>query len=212
MISGYIVKKGEMTSIFSDKGKKISVTKCTALPLTVTQIKTDEKDRYSAIQVAVGEKNRLPQAVEKKLKKLKLKIKPLHFKEFKLTADTPPAIGDQITFDSVFQINDIVSVAGTTKGRGFAGVIKRHGFHRQPVTGGQSDRTRAPGSIGAQTPGKVLKGKKMPGHFGNTTHTVSNLKIISFDSENNQAMISGSVPGHTNSWIIISKSKHYDKS
>ena len=207
MISGYIVKKGEMTSIFSNKGKKISVTKCTALPLTVTQIKTDEKDKYSAIQVAVGEKKRLFQAVEKKLK-----IKPLHFKEFKLITDPAPAIGDQITFDTVFQINDIVSVSGTTKGRGFAGVIKRHGFHRQPVTGGQSDRTRAPGSIGAQTPGKVLKGKKMPGHFGNNTHTVSNLKIISFNPENNQVMISGSVPGHTNSWIIISKSKHYDKS
>jgi len=206
MISGYIVKKGEMTSIFTEKGKKISVTKCLALPLTVTQIKTLEKDTYSAIQFAIGQKKRLDSAVSKKLAKIKIDLKPSRFIEFKpLSLEELPKVGDQVTFDSVFAINDSVSVSGTSKGRGFAGVIKRHGFRRQPVTGGQSDRTRAPGSIGAQTPGKVIKGKKMPGHYGNHTTSVLNLKVVSYNPENHQVLISGSVPGHINSWIVINK-------
>lgn len=207
MISGYIVKKREMTSIFDKDGKRISVTKCQALPLTVTQVKTVDKDSYSALQFAYGSKKTLDSAVSKKLAKLKIDLKPLKFIEFAPTSQDAelPKPGETVSFDAVFSENDSVSATGTSKGRGFAGVIKRHGFRRQPVTRGQSDRTRAPGSIGAQTPGKVLKGKKMPGHYGNKTITVSNLKIYSYNPETNEVMIRGSIPGHINSWVILNK-------
>ena len=205
MISGFIAKKTEMTSLYTPEGKRIAVTKCTIAPLTVTQIKSIEKDGYVAVQVAFGTKKHLDNAVSKKLGKLKIELNPQHFQEFKLTADTAPEVGSQITFDSVFTAGQEIDVVGISKGRGFAGVIKRYGFQRQPVSGGQSDRVRAPGAIGAQTPGKVIKGKKMPGHYGNVKKNISNLKIVSIDTVKNEILISGSVPGHRNSWVTIYK-------
>jgi len=204
MISGFIAKKGSMTSIFSEDGKRVAVTRCIAKPLIVTQIKTKEKDGYDAIQLASGTKKTLNQAVSKKLSKLKLDIKPLHFKEFKLTADQIPEVGSSISIDSVFTKDDQVDVTGISKGHGFAGVIKRHGFKKQPLLGA-SNYVRHPGSIGAQTPGKVVKGKKMPGHFGVETTTVSGLKVFSVNPETNEILIKGSIPGAINSWLIISK-------
>jgi len=204
MISGFIAQKGPMTSIFSEDGKRIAVTRCIAKPLIVTQIKTKEKDGYDAIQLASGTKKTLKQAVSKKLSKLKLDIKPLHFKEFKLTADQIPEVGSSISIDSVFTKDDQIDVTGISKGHGFAGVIKRHGFKKQPLLGA-SNYVRHPGSIGAQTPGKVVKGKKMPGHFGVETTTVSGLKVFSVNTETNEILIKGSIPGSLNSWLIISK-------
>ncbi len=204
MISGFIAKKGSMTSIFSEDGKRIAVTRCIAKPLIVTQIKTKEKDGYDAIQLASGTKKTLDQAVSKKLSKLKLDIKPLHFKEFKLTTDQIPEVGSSVSVDSVFTKDDQVDVTGISKGHGFAGVIKRHGFKKQPLLGA-SNYVRHPGSIGAQTPGKVVKGKKMPGHFGVETTTVSGLKVFSVNPETNEILIKGSIPGAINSWLIISK-------
>lgn len=205
MISGFIIKKGRMTNVYTPEGKRIAVTKCIAEPLVVTQIKTDEKDGYSAIQLAYGTKKRQDNAVGSKLKKLKLDISPKSFKEFSLTAETAPAVGDKVEIASVFTAGDEISATGTSKGRGFAGVIKRYGFQRQPVSGGQSDRVRAPGAIGAQTPGKVLKGKKMPGHYGNKTKTISGLKIYAINSEKNEILITGSIPGVINSWVVLNK-------
>lgn len=199
MISGFIAKKRQMTSIFTPDGKRVAVTLCLADPLTVTNIAN------SSVQVAYGKKKRLNQPVKEKLKKQKLSISPLGFKEFSKTSDQPLNIGDQIQIETVFKENESVNVTGKSKGRGFTGVIKRWGFQRQPVSGGQSDRVRAPGAIGAQTPGKVLKGKKMPGHYGNTTQTIKNLKLISIDKDKHQIFISGAIPGHFNSWIIISR-------
>ena len=193
-----------MTSIFSEDGKRIAVTRCIAKPLIVTQIKTKEKDGYDAIQLASGTKKTLDQAVSKKLSKLKLDIKPLHFKEFKLTTDQIPEVGSSVSVDSVFTKDDQVDVTGISKGHGFAGVIKRHGFKKQPLLGA-SNYVRHPGSIGAQTPGKVVKGKKMPGHFGVETTTVSGLKVFSVNPETNEILIKGSIPGAINSWLIISK-------
>ncbi len=207
MISGFLAKKGKMSSVFLDSGQQMSTTICSCPPLIVIQVKDIKKDGYQAVQIAYGQKKHLHQPISAKLKKNKLKIKPKGFKEFKLTSDKTPEIGQAIPVDAVFSVGDTVNVQGISKGRGFAGVIKRHGFHRQPVTRGQSDRTRSPGSIGAQTPGKVLKGKKMPGHFGASTHTVKNLKIINIDSKKNTITISGGLPGHRNSWITISKTK-----
>ena len=205
MISGFIVKKGQMARIFSEKGKSVVVTKCIATPLTVTQIKTKEKDGYQSVQFAYGNRKNLKQPVSKKLDKLKIKLSPKGFVEFKALPDSVLEVGTEVSLDSVFKVDDIIKVTGISKGRGFAGVIKRHGFQRQPVTGGQSDRTRAPGSIGAQTPGKVLKGKKMPGHYGNVNKTVIGLKIIAINKDKKEILVSGSVPGSINSWIIINK-------
>lgn len=204
MISGFIIKKGQMTSVYTEDGKRIAVTKCYALPLIVTQIKTQEKDKYQAVQIAYGNRKRLNKAVSSKLDKLKIKAIPKGFQEFALSSDQIPEIGSNITVDSVFNVGDIIDATGISKGHGFAGVIKRWGFKKQPIRG-SSDRVRHPGSIGAQTPGKVVKGKKMPGHFGNVNKTVENLKIVAINPENNEILISGSFSGHFNSWITITK-------
>jgi len=173
-----------MTSLFSEDGKRIGVTVLEAKPLIVNRLRTKDKDGYEALQLK-SHKNKLT--------------------EFKSTSETSPQLKTEITIDTVFSPGDEVSATSKSKGRGFAGVIKRYGFHRQPVTGGQSDRVRAPGSIGAQTPGKVIKGKKMPGHYGNTKVTVPNLKIYKVDKEQNLLYVTGAVPGHVNSWVIITK-------
>lgn len=136
--------------------------------------------------------------------KVSLDIKPRFFQEFKLTSDQIPEIGVNISIESVFNNGEIIDVTGTSKGHGFAGVVKRHGFKKQPILG-SSDRVRRPGSIGAQTPGKVIKGKKMPGHYGNKKVTVSNLKIFKVDKDQHLLYVAGAVPGHVNSWVIITK-------
>lgn len=184
MISGFLTQKKFMTSIFTDDGKRLAVTVLEAKPLTVNRLRTQEKDGYQAVQLK-SHKNKLI--------------------EFQSTTETIPELKAEITADLVFTPGDSISATSQSKGRGFAGVIKRWGFHRQPVTGGQSDRVRAPGSIGAQTPGKVVRGKKMPGHYGNKTATVTHLKIVKFDSEKNLLYVAGGVPGHVNSWVVITK-------
>jgi len=204
MISGFLVKKGQMTSIFTEDGKRIAVTKCVAKPLIVTQVKNQEKDGYQAVQVAYGQRKRLDQSTSSKLNKLKIESTPKGFQEFFLTSDQIPEVGSNISIDTIFTVGEKVDITGISKGRGFAGVIKRHGFKKQPLLGA-SDRVRHPGSIGAQTPGKVVRGKKMPGHMGNVNKTVENLKIVAINPENNEILISGSFPGHFNSWITITK-------
>jgi len=204
MISGFLVKKCQMTSVFTEDGKRIAVTKCVAKPLVVTQIKNQDKDGYQAVQVAYGQRKRLDQSTSVKLNKLKIEGTPKGFQEFFLTSDQIPEVGSNISIETIFTVGEKVDITGISKGRGFAGVIKRHGFRKQPLLGA-SDRVRHPGSIGAQTPGKVVKGKKMPGHMGNVNKTVENLKIVAINPENNEILISGSFPGHFNSWITITK-------
>jgi len=185
MISGFIAQKQAMTSLFTPEGKRVGVTALKFSPLKVNRLRTIEKDGYQAVQVKVN---------DKKLCEFDL-----------LDKEKVPELNSEITIDSVFSPGDRVYVSGKSKGRGFAGVIKRWGFARQPVTGGQSDRVRAPGSIGAQTPGKVVRGKKMPGHYGHATATVTNQKVFSIDAEQKLIYITGGVPGARNSWIIITK-------
>jgi len=198
MISGFIAKKGTMTSVFSPDGTRTAVTQLITFPLTVSSLIGKN------VQIAYGSKKNIEKALAGFLKKQKLSIKPQHFKEFALMAETAPEIGSEITADLVFKEGDIVSVSGKTKGRGFAGVIKRHGFKKQPIKNA-SDRIRAPGAVGAQTPSKIVKGKRMPGHYGNKTKTVSGLKIISINKEKNEILVQGSVPGVINSWVSINK-------
>lgn len=204
MLSGFIVKKVAMDRIFLANGEQIAVTRCASLPLTVTQVKDVPKDGYQAVQLAYGNRKRLTRPISEKLKKLNIALTPKGFIEFKATGDIP-TLGSLVSCDLVLKEGDRISATGTSKGKGYAGVIKRHKFHRQGVTGGQSDRTRAPGSIGAQTPGKVVKGKKMPGHMGNATVTTTNLKVVKVDSQTNQLFIAGGIPGSRNSWVIITK-------
>ncbi|MBU3935725.1 50S ribosomal protein L3 [Patescibacteria group bacterium] len=205
MISQFFVKKGRMSSLFLDNGRRQSVTTCLCPPMTVSAILDSAKEGVSSLQLAYGQKKRADKATAGRLAKAKISQIPKGFVEFDIETDQAPALGSDITIDTVFATGDKIRAKGKSKGRGFAGVIKRHGFHRQGLTRGQSDRTRAPGSIGAQTPGKVIKGKKMPGHFGNSTFTIENLKIISIDSKKNTISIAGPLPGHINSWLTISK-------
>lgn len=204
MISGFIAKKGKMTSVFNQQGQQIPVTVCHTIPLLVTQIKTESKDGYQAVQLAYPRCFRSSPVLSAKTK-IKPQNKTFAFHEFKITGKKVPQVGDKITIDSVFSPEEQINVTGISKGRGFSGVIKRHGFHRQPVTRGQSDRTRAPGAIGAQTPGRVLKGKKMPGHYGVAKQTITGLKVVSIDKDHQTITISGPLPGHFNSVLILSK-------
>lgn len=206
MINGFIGKKIGMTNTFDTKGNRLSITRLQCSPLTVTQVKTEATDKYSALQFAFGVKKRQNKATAGRLAKIKLdKVVPLGFMEFKPTSETEIAPASSISIDQVFTAGEKINVQAVSKGRGFAGVIKRWNFRRQPVSGGQSDRVRAPGSIGAQTPGKVLKGKKMPGHMGNATTTVKNLVIHKIDPDTATLELIGSVPGHINSWVILKK-------
>lgn len=185
MITGFIAQKKSMSNIYNDKGQRLAVTALLAKPVKVTLLRNKLRDGYDAIQVAYGKK--------------------AHMEFEAANLEVLPEVNSEITPEVVFAVDDKISATAKTKGHGFAGVIKRHGFRRQPVSGGQSDRVRAPGAIGAQTPGKVIRGKKMPGHYGNKNMTVTNLKIVSFDTEKNLIYVSGSVPGHLNSWVTIQK-------
>ncbi|NOX36113.1 MAG: 50S ribosomal protein L3 [Calditrichaeota bacterium] len=205
-MSGLIGKKIGMTRIFDEEGNVVPVTVIQAGPCYVTQIKTVERDGYEAIQLGFD------------IKKEKNTTKPLlgHFKkanvpplrklkEFPPFKDREVKLGDVITVD-IFQPGEIVKVSGTSKGRGFAGVVKRHGFGGGPKTHGQSDRLRAPGSIGQSSfPSKVFKGMRMAGHMGNKRVSVLGLKVIKVDPEKNLLFVKGAVPGARNNYVEIYK-------
>ena len=208
MISAFFGTKLDTQSAFDNQGKRLVVTNIKVGPLTIIQVKTKTKDGYWAIQCAQGQKSNksLNQPLKKHLQGAKLSQAPRFLREIRLQQETKLKPGDQIKVADVFQPGDKVKVTGTSKGRGFAGVIKRWGFHGGPRTHGQSDRQRAPGSIGQGTdPGRVWKGKKMPGHFGHTTETVIGLQIISLDSDKQLLTITGTVPGPRNSLLKITK-------
>jgi len=202
-MKGILGRKIGMTQIFDEQGAAVPVTIIQVGPCYVTQIKTLENDGYAAIQLGYEEipsrKLNLPQrghlrAVEKDLRILR---------EFRTTGAADFQIGQCIKAD-VFAAGEHVDVIGTSKGRGFAGAIKRHGFHRQPVTHGATDRVRSTGSIGACAyPGHVIKGKKMPGHLGNVRITSQNLLVMIADSERNMLAIRGSVPGPNGGLVLV---------
>ncbi len=185
--------KKEMSQTFVD-GKRVPVTKVQAGPCVVSQIRTH--NGYWAIQLGLG---------EKKAKKAGKK-QPRFIREVKVKKEPEVKVGDQIKVADVFSEGDLVRVTGTTKGKGFAGVVKRWGFKGGPRTHGQSDRPRSPGSIGQGTdPGRVWKGKKMAGRMGGETKTIRNLKIIGIDEAKNKLLLSGSVPGVRDSLLVIKK-------
>lgn len=176
-----------------EKGKAIPVTVIEAGPCWITQVKTKEKDGYSAVQLGFGESKKITKPLKEHLKKAKISKNLKYFAECKI-AEEKLKLGEKITV-GIFQPGDIVKITGTSKGKGFAGVIKRHGFHRGPESHG-SDHHRRPGSIGASSaPSRVFKGKKMPGRTGGKTVTVKNLRVTKVDPENNLLLVSGAVPG-----------------
>ena len=206
-MSGIIGKKIGMTRLFDEQGRNIPVTVVEAGPCIITQIKTMETDGYEAVQLGYGEVN------EKKsnmpglghLKKAGHILSIL--KEFKNLNLTGRNVGDEITVQ-LFQKGDSVNVTGTSIGKGFQGTVKRHKFSGGPKTHGQSDRHRAPGSIGASSfPSRVWKGMRMSGHMGNRTVTARNLKIVAIDAEKNLLLIKGAVPGSRNGIVRIVKVK-----
>lgn len=183
-------KKLKMSQIWKDD-KIIPVTLVKAGPITVTQIRTTEKDKYEAVQVGFdASKKRLNKPQAGHLKELG---KFRHLKEFRVL-NPEIKVGDVLDV-SQFSEGQKVKVSGLNKGRGFQGVVKRHGFHGGPKTHGQKDRLRAPGSIGATAPQRVLKGKKMAGRMGQERVTIKNLEIAGIDKENNLLMLKGAVPG-----------------
>ena len=195
MNKGLIAKKIGMTQIFDENGAVIPVTVLEAGPCTVVQIKNEDTDGYKAVQLGFGdvkEKNVI-KPVKGHFKKAKLAPKK-HLREFRLDDIEDFKVGNEIKAD-IFQAEDIVDIQGISKGKGFQGVIKRHGQHRGPMGHG-SMYHRRPGSMGAcATPGRVFKGKKLPGHMGHVTVTIQNLKVVRVDLDKNVILVKGSVPG-----------------
>lgn len=202
-MKGIIGRKVGMTQVFDETGAVIPVTVIEAGPCYVTQVKTPDADGYSAVQLGFEEvefrKLNLPERGH--LKRVNRNLRVL--REFRVANPSEYEVGQCIQAD-IFAPGQRVDVIGTTKGRGFAGVIKRHGFHRQQKTHGQTDRTRAPGAIGACTwPGRVFKGKKMPGHMGNARKTAQSLLVVDADPERNLLLVMGGVPGPRGGLLLV---------
>ncbi|HEY9122076.1 MAG TPA: 50S ribosomal protein L3 [Brevefilum sp.] len=203
MFKGLIGRKVGMTQVFDENGAAFPVTLIEAGPCYVTQVKTDETDGYSSVQIGFEEvkPDRLTQGELGHLKRNNLP--PLKvLREFK-TKSPDVSEGDQLKAD-VFEKDEHVDIIGTSKGRGFAGVVKRYGFAGGPKTHGQSDRWRAPGSLGSgTTPGRVWKGKRGPGRMGNEIVTSSNVRVVLVDPERNLLAVDGSVPGPKGGMVVI---------
>ena len=193
------------------EGFRIPVTKVTAGPCVVTQIKKMDRDGYWAIQIGFGTKRIkvTSKSLQGHLKSTSKDNKyPRHLREIRTDKEPEVKVGDEIKVSDIFRPGDVISVTGTSKGKGFAGVVKRHHFRGGPRTHGQSDRERAPGSIGqTTTPGRVYRGKRMAGRMGGERVTVKNLHIITVNPETNEVEISGQIPGSTGSLVSIRKIK-----
>jgi large subunit ribosomal protein L3 len=204
---GLIGKKIGMTSIYNADGKMLPCTLIEVGPSVVTQVKTKEKDGYESVQLGYGERKEknTPAALAGHFKKAKTspKAKVAEFYDFKLELST----GDTIGLPDIFNEGEFVSVVGTSKGKGFQGVVKRHNFAGVgQATHGQHNRLRAPGSIGAASfPARVFKGMRMAGQMGNKQVTTENLEILKIDSEKNLMVVKGAVPGPKGSYVIIRK-------
>jgi len=210
MINTILGSKQETAQTFVE-GFRVPVTKITAGPCTVTQIKKMEPDGYWAVQL--GFSTRKAKNTSKPLQgHFKTSNKedkfPRYLREIRLDKEPEVKVGDQIKVSDIFAVGDIVAVSGVSKGKGFAGVVKRHHFKGGPRTHGQSDRERAPGSIGqTTTPGRVYKGKKMAGRMGGQRVTIKNLHVISVDPERGSLDVSGQIPGVPGSLLIIKRIK-----
>jgi large subunit ribosomal protein L3 len=203
-VKGIIGKKVGMTQVFKEDGTVVPVTVVEAGPCYITQVRTPDVDGYRAVQLGF-EETKTKHLTGGQLGHLEKAGVPAlrHLREVRIREDETYEAGQQILAD-IFEPGERVDVEGRSKGRGFAGVVKRYGFSGGPRTHGQSDRERAPGSIGAcATPGRVWKGKKMPGHMGSRRTTVQNLEVVLVDPERNLLAVSGGVPGPKGGLVIV---------
>ena len=210
MLNAILGIKLDTSQKFTDEGKRIPVTKIKAGPCSVVQIKNEEKDGYWAVQLGWGGRRmiKVNQPLRGHLKGAGLKQAPVFLREIKIREKAAKQLkkGDEIKVSDVLQPGDKIKITGWSKGKGFTGVVKRWGFKGGPRTHGQSDRERAPGSIGqGTTPGRVFRGKKMPGRAGNAKVTISGLKVVDVDEKNNLLLIKGLVPGPRNGLLVIRK-------
>jgi large subunit ribosomal protein L3 len=212
MINALIGIKVDQSQFFTEEGLRIPVTNVKAGPCFVTGIKNEEKDGYNAIQLGLGKRraSTLSRAILGNMKKAGLEKDPPRFlREIRVEnktdlEDERLKLGTTIKISDLFAVGDKIEVTGISKGKGFQGGVKRHHFKGGPRTHGQSDRERAPGSIGqTTTPGRVYKGKRMAGRMGNDQIKVKNLKIIALNDEENIIVLSGLVPGGRNSVLTI---------
>ncbi len=203
MVQGIIGRKLGMTQIFRENGKVEAVTAIETGPCNVIQVKTKDKEGYSAVQLGFGEDKRINSPQRGHLKGLG-QFK--YLREFRVSDNELIEVGETVNV-SLFRTGDIVDITGVSKGKGFAGVVKRHHFAGGPKTHGQSDRHRAPGSIGATTsPGRVFKGMRMAGHMGNSRVTVRHLEVFEAVPARNLLLVRGAVPGGRNGLLLIRKS------
>lgn len=204
MIDGIIGRKKGMAQMFNEDRTVAQVTAIEAGPCFVTQVKRVEKEGYNAVQLGFGDTKRINQPEKGHLKKTgNLK----YLREFNMEEADTLEVGQKVDV-SIFKPGDIVDVIGVSKGRGFAGGVKRHNFGGGPKTHGQSDRQRAPGAIGSTTyPGRIWKGLRMAGHMGNARTTVRGLKVVEANAEKNLLLIKGAVPGAKDGIVLVKKSK-----
>ena len=210
MSMGLVGRKVGMTRIFNDDGDSVPVTVLDVANNRVTQVKTPDNDGYSAVQIAFGKRraSRVKKSEAGHYAKASVEAGNV-LREFRISADEAAKLAPgAVIGPDVFKVGQHVDVIGTTVGKGFAGVIKRHHFGSNRASHGNSITTRAPGSIGqAQDPGRVLRGKKMPGHLGAKRRTAQNLVVVRIDAERNLLLVRGAVPGHAGGAITVSPAK-----
>ncbi len=204
MVNGIIGKKIGMTRIFHENGVVSAVSVIQAGPCTVTTVKTQARDGYEAVQLGYGASHRLTKPEKGHLRASGSEAR--HLREFPVDGQTVE-VGQRVTVD-IFEPGERVDIISNSKGKGFAGVVKRYHFKGGPRTHGQKDRLRAPGAIGAGTfPGRVVKGQKMAGHMGNARTTVQNVEVVQADAERNLLFVKGSVPGARNTLVMIRRAQ-----
>ncbi len=202
-VQGIFGRKVGMTQLFEDNGDAVPVTVIEMPPCTVVQVKTRDTDGYDAVQLGIGERKQVTKPLKGHMKDLGAFA---YLREVKVDDISAWEVGQKVGCE-IFEPGDLVDVTGVTKGRGFAGVMKRHNFRGGPKTHGQSDRARAPGSIGAGTsPGRVIKGLKMAGHMGTGNATSRNLKVVRSDTDRGVLIVRGPVPGNEGVLLQIRKS------
>ena len=197
-----IGKKMAMTQVWNSDDKVIAVTPVLAGPCTIVQVKNKEKDGYNALQLAYGTRKAKNIAKPQKGHLKALGLNPMHMREFRTEEAANFKAGDIVSVET-FTEGETINASGTSKGKGFQGVVKRHGFAGFRATHGNKDQERMPGSIGNKGPARVFKGKKMPGRMGGGTITVTNLKVVKVDVENNIIFIAGALPGAVNGLILL---------
>jgi large subunit ribosomal protein L3 len=202
MSIGLIGRKVGMTQLFAEDGTMIAVSVLEVTPNTVTRVRTPDRDGYTAVQLGAGRARRLTKPVAGQLKELP---QAATLREFRLDSADGYTVGQELGVADVFAAGDLVDVIGTSKGRGFAGTVKRHHFDTGPKTHG-SDNYRKPGSIGpGTTPGRVYKGLRMAGHMGDRRTTIKKLRVVRVDPERNLLLVRGNVPGANGALTLVRK-------